>query len=585
MERSTIPYPHLTQFPTDWSPYRNYIPLARLVMGKTNLNATNPASSARSKLSDINIPHFSHFTTPTTISTSPLSPDNDVFYDALEDWEELFYDALDYFYKEAEPQSPDSISVSQSLIEGAEKGRQTVFAYGAPSFPSNPAPFSPSNSTVISSPTIPTNSPKCPRGACKPTASPPIDGQFPTSLTAQRAVSAPVFRTSKKKALLIGLDYRQCGKDALRLRHATQDARRFATTLTKLGYSSEDMKVVVDDEELFPSSEYIIEAMDWLVQDVLPGDHLFFMFSGHCEPPSPERLETCLVAADLMTIPRSIFHERLIGKIPAGAELTIVLDCCNAAGMVNLKYCVGKMEYKSEIKQTDKPKAESESGRPLIGPFPQQKSLCGVKNVDYQVPSLVPNKTPTTSNPAFFGTPVNMLSHVKRGVVAARPLLSTAVPIQVLAGGRVNGSPPSFTGIQSRPVQRRQLVVEGRPLPYFEERQVGFVAPAGKIVVWAGSGERQKAFEASNQVHNGIVTDAFCNVLEKSLGANSATKLRDLWHSIVGAIDRENSLRSERDANKAVKPPSNLRVQCAQLLVSQQDTLYSSSPILEQTVC
>ncbi|KAH7329882.1 hypothetical protein B0J17DRAFT_211457 [Rhizoctonia solani] len=234
--------------------------------------------------------------------------------------------------------------------------------------------------------------------------------------------------------------------------------------------------------------------MDWLVRDVLPGDRLFFMFSGHCEPPAPGRSEAHLVAADLMTVPRSTFQERLIGKVPAGAELTIVLDCCNAAGMVKLKYCIGKMEYNPEIKQTDKPNAVSESGRHPVSlrGFPQQGSLHGLKNVDHHPLAPLPNKTPTMVNPILFGTPVNTRSHIKRGVVGARPLPSAAAPTQTQAPGlmtslirRTTGiteSPSPLAGVRPGPAQRRQLVVEGRPLPYFEERQASFAAPSGKIV-------------------------------------------------------------------------------------------------------
>ncbi|KAH7329885.1 hypothetical protein B0J17DRAFT_211496 [Rhizoctonia solani] len=350
------------------------------------------------------------------------------------------------------------------------------------------------------------------------------------------------------------------------------------------------MKVVVDEKgQPFASSEYLIEAMDWLVRDVLPGDRLFFMFSGHCEPPAPGRSEAHLVAADLMTVPRSTFQERLIGKVPAGAELTIVLDCCNAAGMVKLKYCVGKMEYKPEIKHISKPPVSTRG-------FPQQGSLHGLNNVGYQAPAPLSNKTPAMVNPASFGTLVSTPPHMKRGMAAAPPLPSAALATQAQAPGLMTslvGSTPgmsgpalTFSGIRPGPAQRRQLVVEGRPLPYFEERQAGFVAPAGKIIVWAGTGELQKAFESSKGVDNGIVTDAFCNVLEKSLNAsNTNATLRDLWHSVVGSIDRENGWRSERDARKDKKPAPNLRVQCAQLLVSQQDVLHSSSPILNQLVC
>ncbi|KDN40127.1 hypothetical protein RSAG8_08327, partial [Rhizoctonia solani AG-8 WAC10335] len=122
---------------------------------------------------------------------------------------------------------------------------------------------------------------------------------------------------------------------------------------------------------------------------------------------------------------------------------------------------------------------------------------------------------------------------------------------------------------------------EGHPVWQFEERTRNFVSPAGKIIFWAGAGERQKAFEASGGVENGIVTDAICSVLDTSSCLDKTITLRDVWRSVVGAVGKENNLRRERDLKKkdCANIPTSKRWQGAQLWVSQDEPLSSSTPI------
>ncbi|KAH7334639.1 hypothetical protein B0J17DRAFT_85779 [Rhizoctonia solani] len=354
------------------------------------------------------------------------------------------------------------------------------------------------------------------------------------------------------------------------------------------------MRVVTDEKDQpFPAYRYLMECIDWLVQDASKGDRLFFMFSGHCQPSTIGKREPYLVAADLMDIPQSTFQERLVAKVPAGAELTIVLDCCNAAGMVKLKYCVGRMDYKTEIKQMNKLEALSELENPaasVIHEIPQHGSLHGLKKIaqETQAPRTTISQVP-------FGVSLNAMrpQHLNRGVVAARPLFSgtrsstgplfglmASLPQKELRS--TGSSSPPFTK-QRNPGRGRQLVVEGlSPIPYFEERKDEFISPAGKVLVWAGTGYSQKAFESSSGAKNSIVTDAMCKVLETC--PDSPVTQRDVWDSLVGAIDEENSRRDKHDAKKTRRPPPNLRVQCAELWVSQEEPLRSPSPILDQRI-
>ncbi|KAH7329887.1 caspase domain-containing protein [Rhizoctonia solani] len=458
-------------------------------------------------------------------------------------------------------------------IQNAVAGRPTESSNRASTTDSAPVPTVPH---VV----IPASSRGPSRGVSQAHASP---DQLPKS------PAASVLRAGIKKAVAIGLNYNKYGKKDIRLTRSNEDARRFADTLTKQGYSSQNIRVVTDEEnQPLPSSEYLIRCMDWLVQDASKGDQLFFAFSGHCEPPKIGQSEPHLIAADMMAIPRSTFHEHLVSKVPAGAELTIVLDCCNAAGMVQLKYCVGKMDYEREVTKMMGPVPPAESGKPApaIRTIPQHGSLHGLPVFGQKAPTQM---TPAMAKTAPSGARQNILLH--RGGVAAGQSLSMGAPNQAPAPGMISSlmgralgttssSLPAKPPVGTKVKVGRNLVVEGVPLPHFEAREKDYVTPAGKVTVWAGAGQRQKSYEPSTGGKNSIVTDVY-----KSLSTGCNATQRDLWHSVVGAVDKENSLRSGRDKHKDItKLATNTRWQCAEVWVSQVESLSSSSPILDQPV-
>ncbi|CUA67669.1 hypothetical protein RSOLAG22IIIB_13513 [Rhizoctonia solani] len=309
----------------------------------------------------------------------------------------------------------------------------------------------------------------------------------------------------------------------------------------KLGYSNEMVEVVTDEPgQRFPSAEYLLERIDQLVQGASAGDELVFGYSAHCDPPkiNDSKSEHCLVAADLKPISRSTLHERLIAKVPAGAKLTLVLDCCNAAGLVPLKHCVEQM----------KPKHRAPTGAPAQA-VRRQGCVAGVRP---PVLPTTPGSLPFRPTPPMFGMqvgvngsffPVNLAANMGRRHAQA-PIVA-GLPI-----GKLNGPAKELTG------------------------------PVGNIVVWAATGPQLKAFEASGGVENGVFTNAICNVLDTYSADKIITK-RDVWRSIDMAITQENQLRGERDAKKGTsKPASNQRIQYAQLLVSQQEL--SGPSILDQ---
>ncbi|KAL5638258.1 hypothetical protein ACGC1H_005075 [Rhizoctonia solani] len=342
-----------------------------------------------------------------------------------------------------------------------------------------PAPVS----TTPVTPTIKSNH-RPTRGVSKAVASPTAHELTPAPFvrhSAPLAISVP--RPAKKKALLVGINYRQRGKPGLQLRYATQDARRFATTLSKLGYSNENIEIATDEpDQPFPSREYLLECMDRLVQDALPGDQLFFVYAGHCNLPGMGGAEPYLLTADLGRISRLTFQDRLVAKVPAGVELTIVLDCCNAAAIVQLKYCIGRMESENQSSMTK----QTSVGTFFVVPGRKIDGIPGVLPLSRAAAAV--------SNPLPSPRPIAPMMGMRTGTKSAHMPVKQAASIDRSRG--------------------RHLVVEGRPIWQFEEHTGDFVTPAGKIIVYAASGERQKAFEASGGVKNGVVTDAICKILD-----------------------------------------------------------------------
>lgn len=87
-----------------------------------------------------------------------------------------------------------------------------------------------------------------------------------------------------------------------------------------------------------------MEALEWLVQDVVEGDIVLFTFSGHgvqvpdsSSSASDERLDEALCPVDWDEFEWGVVPYRLVGdellhqyfaKLPSGALLTVVLDAC-----------------------------------------------------------------------------------------------------------------------------------------------------------------------------------------------------------------------------------------------------------------
>jgi len=114
----------------------------------------------------------------------------------------------------------------------------------------------------------------------------------------------------------------------------------------------------------FPGSE-----VHWLVSDVLAGDHLFFLFSGHGGQKEDQNgdeedgYDETILPCDHRTAGIIIdddLHDWLVKRIPVGAKLTALMDCCHSGTGLDLPF-VHSVGYDGRISTQDSYASHSSS--------------------------------------------------------------------------------------------------------------------------------------------------------------------------------------------------------------------------------
>ncbi|KAF7361531.1 Mitochondrial chaperone BCS1 [Mycena sanguinolenta] len=168
-------------------------------------------------------------------------------------------------------------------------------------------------------------------------------------------------RPTKKKALLIGINYNN-SKTQEKLSTPHEDVAKLREFLIKqYGYSKENITVLLDKPgELQPTQKNIRQQASKLVAGAIPGDHFFFYYAGHsvqvrenCRPEDRTELDgmdevmvpsdghtdanndemtrqSCLVDNELKRL--------LINPLPAETSFTAVLDTCHSASLLDLDH-------------------------------------------------------------------------------------------------------------------------------------------------------------------------------------------------------------------------------------------------------
>ncbi|EKM58125.1 uncharacterized protein PHACADRAFT_252184 [Phanerochaete carnosa HHB-10118-sp] len=167
-----------------------------------------------------------------------------------------------------------------------------------------------------------------------------------------------------RKAVLVGVRYtvlaNQQPRSKYTLTSTYSDVEHLHEFLTEtMDFPREDITVLKDDvdpqDARYPNRANLLKAMEDLVSDVRPGDHLVFHFSGHGSQIPDENgdekdgMDEAIWPADVVpgqglydannVILDDTIKEMLVDKIPAGAHLVIILDCCHSGSGADLQHC------------------------------------------------------------------------------------------------------------------------------------------------------------------------------------------------------------------------------------------------------
>lgn len=147
-----------------------------------------------------------------------------------------------------------------------------------------------------------------------------------------------------KKALLVGINYPGTNYS---LRGCVNDVVTMSEMITaNFGFTDPKNKRMLIDDSATTSN--ILERLEWLVDGALPGDVLFFHYSGHgsqvinqdYNDPGFEidGKDEIICPIDLNWRDKIIKDDDLktiFNKVPENVNLTVILDCCHSGGGID----------------------------------------------------------------------------------------------------------------------------------------------------------------------------------------------------------------------------------------------------------
>lgn len=188
----------------------------------------------------------------------------------------------------------------------------------------------------------------------RPSAPPPQSSQnlqaFLQPISNQTNTS-PQFsnRSPRRKALVIGCSYMGTQNE---LRGCISDALRVNDFLVqRCGYAQDDIVILRDDIQgnprMVPTRENIIAAMQWLVNDAIPGDCLFLSYSGHgtqaddLDGDEDDGKDDAICPVDFKQnglLIDDVIHDIIVRTLPQGCKLTALMDCCHSGSVLDLPF-------------------------------------------------------------------------------------------------------------------------------------------------------------------------------------------------------------------------------------------------------
>lgn len=140
-----------------------------------------------------------------------------------------------------------------------------------------------------------------------------------------------------KKALIVGINYPGTAHE---LRGCVNDAN-LINSVIRDQYGFSDIQMLLDNNA---TTANIIAGLEWLVADTVPGDVVYFHYSGHgsqmrdLDGDEADGLDEIICPVDLNWADKVIKDDQLkaiFNKVPNGVNLTVTLDCCNSGGGID----------------------------------------------------------------------------------------------------------------------------------------------------------------------------------------------------------------------------------------------------------
>eukprot|EP00667_Euglena_gracilis_P014555 EG_transcript_15081 len=148
----------------------------------------------------------------------------------------------------------------------------------------------------------------------------------------------------RKRALIIGINY--VGQQG-ELRGCVNDAKAMKHFLASRGFTEFRMLTDGDVSDGQPTAQNILEGFRWLSTGAKQGDSLFFHYSGHggsvrdTNGDEKDGKDETIVPVDYRTagqIIDDVILKELVLPLPAGCQLTSVMDCCHSGTVFDLPY-------------------------------------------------------------------------------------------------------------------------------------------------------------------------------------------------------------------------------------------------------
>ena len=187
------------------------------------------------------------------------------------------------------------------------------------------------------------------------------------------------------RALLVGINYTGTRYE---LYGCINDALKVQEQLQKYFPICKDYRLITDNTVTKPTKANIMAGIDWLVAGLLPGQNVYFHFSGHGGRVRDKNgdevsgMDSCIYPVSggrLETITDDELRAALAAKIPAGCKCMVTLDCCHSGTAVDLR-CLWQAPKAEQVTYTEDQRYPKTAGEVLF--------LSGCRDTEYAMDTV-----------------------------------------------------------------------------------------------------------------------------------------------------------------------------------------------------